>query len=142
MRGGVLVKRNNNGSSAREASRLYLNLRAVIYGIILAFLWSGLIVLAFGFLGFYIQGWGEKTGALVFVAGLVGACLGAVAAARRVQSLGWLHGGLVGFGFIFASYLIGLIWETGTEPVTSVVLYRLFWGTALGLLGGMMGVNL
>jgi len=134
--------KGNKGAAGREAGRLFLNPRAVIYGLVLSFLWTGIIALLLGFFGFYVQGLGEKTGTLVSLAGLGGACLGAAAAARRGKSLGWLHGGLVGFAFIILSYLIGLAWQRGTGPATGLFLSRLLWGTALGLLGGMLGVNI
>ena len=65
---------------------------------------SGLINSCFGFLGFYIQG-GEKTGALVFVAGLVGACLGALQQPGVCRVL-LAPRGLVGFGFILLLILL------------------------------------
>ncbi len=135
------MKRKNKGSAGREAGRLFLNPQAVIYGLILAFLWTGLIAFFLGFCGFYIRGLGERADTLVLVAGLGGVCLGAGAAARRGKNLGWLHGGLVGFAFILLSYLLGFIWERGTGPAAGLLLSRLLWGTALGLLGGMLGVN-
>ena len=129
------MKRNNKGSAGREAGRLFLNPQAVIYGLILAFLWTGLIAFFLGFCGFYIRGLGERADTLVLVAGLGGACLGAGAEARRGKNLGWLHGGLVGFAFILLSYLLGFIWERGTGR-QRVLLSRLLWAQPWGCWAG------
>lgn len=125
----------------RETARLHLDPRALIYGIVLSFISLGILSLILGSLGFYLVQIERKTDLLVLLTGLVSTAFGGALAARRVGKWGWLHGGLVGLGFILFSYLIGFIWTAG-DGVSIVFLYRLGGGLATGALGGMIGVGL
>ena len=121
------MKRNNKGSAGREAGRLFLNPQAVIYGLILAFLWTGLIAFFLGFCGFYIRVLGERADTLVLVAGLGGDCLGAGSAGGgriRLAPRAWLAL-LYSPSYSLASFGRGE--RAGSGPLLS-------WGTALGLL--------
>ena len=137
LEGGVIVKK----PLIHETTRLHLDPLSLIHGIVLSFICMGILSLVLGTLGFYLAEVEKRADLLVLLAGLASAGFGAAVAARRVGEWGWLHGSLAGIGFILFSYPLGLIWAAETV-VTSVFLYRLLGGLAIGALGGMIGVSL
>lgn len=78
---------------------------------------------------------------LAFVASLVGILTGSYFVGKRVNSRGWLNGGLCGTLFVIVLLIMGFIF---LQDVTFGLrtLTKPFLGFAFGAVGGMIGVNL
>ncbi|MGI6574602.1 MAG: TIGR04086 family membrane protein [bacterium] len=100
----------------------------------------GITSLVIGSLAFYVEALAVWNNSIAIIAGLFSACLGGMAAAAKAKSLGWLHGGLVGIGFVLVSYLVSLFW--GHEAaLLSLLFYRCVWGLIIGAYGRYDGSN-
>lgn len=118
-----------------------LQARAIVSGVVLTFLLS--VVLA-GILALvvYFSSIGEASASgLLFYAGLFSLAAGAGYGARRAESLGWLHGALIGLVYVALSAVLSTIVFPGGYVAHNLG-RRLIMGCAVGILGGVLGVNL
>lgn len=116
-----------------------LDLRAVGMGMIWGLVLMLIAVLAGTVVGSVAPSWqGSQTVTLVCQA--LGAFVGGFVAARRGQAVGWLHGAVA--GALLALSLFGVM-GIGMDdfPGLAAFLKVMGGGTALGMLGGVLGVN-
>lgn len=112
-------------------------LRGVVFTFVMGVVLSGLVALAIYFTSLREQ---QASGALL-VAGLLAVATGGGYAARAARAAGWLHGGLVGLLYTMATTLLSpALFPGALHP--GPVLERLVVGCAVGMVGGILGVNL
>lgn len=88
--------------------------------------------------GYPLSPAGERIG--VFLVQGLASLLGGIWSARRAEGSGWLHGALA--GFFLATALAGVMGVKDAFPQMLEFLRRAGASTALGALGGVLGVNL
>lgn len=126
-----------NGESGAAPA---FDLRAVGTGV----LWGvGLMALGAAAQGIYAYGSPLSSGAEA-LAGPVwrtaGAFLGGFMAARRAAGSGWLHGALAGLGMLLPVSLVMGVIEALPGMMAALKVAGL--GTAAGIVGGVLGVNM
>ena len=77
---------------------------------------------------------------LVGVGMLVSIIGGSMYVGRRVESRGWLSGGLTGLLYIIVILVLSYFMNMEAVPSMSL-LSRLFLGFSFGCIGGMLGIN-
>lgn len=115
--------------------------KAVISGLLVTILLALLLSAVVAVLIFFTELTEGTAAAVLYYLGLVCVTIGGAFAARRSRKMGWVHGGLVGLGYailcVGLSYMITpgafLLWD---------ILRRVGAVIAVGVLGGIMGVNL
>ncbi len=124
-----------------EPSGPALNLGAVVSGILATFLFSllaaGLVALAV-----LLTPLTETQASVgLFALGLISLALGAGVGARRASGRGWVHGLLVGLGYVVCSLALEPAFFPGSLTLAGSM-FRLALGAVTGLLGGVVALNL
>lgn len=68
--------------------------------------------------------------------------LSGVFTTRKVKQLGWLHGGLIGGLYVLILFMIGMIFIPNSSKINITSLFDIALGFILGVISGMVGVNL
>jgi putative membrane protein (TIGR04086 family) len=132
--------RRTSDASPGLGPRSGLQARAVASGVVVTFLLSLVLSGVVALVVYFASVSEASASGLLFYAGLFSLAAGAGLGARRAAALGWLHGAAVGLVYVLLSALVSLvIFPGGYTPHD--VLRRLAMGCAVGLLGGIVGVN-
>jgi len=118
-----------------------LNPSAVLMGIIVAFA-ASLIMAAILALVLYFSSISE--GLVEMATGFLGMFsifLGAGYAARKAETYGWVHGAVTGFLYVAICYVVGLFFAPDLLP-GSELFFKMVIGVLVGVLGGIVGINL
>jgi len=72
---------------------------------------------------------------------IVGIVFSAVYCSVHLRNKGWLHGGVVGLGFVLILILLSKVFISDYS-FDSIALYKIGLGMGAGIIGGMLGVNI
>jgi len=72
---------------------------------------------------------------------IVGIVFSAVYCSVHLRNKGWLHGGIVGLGFVLILILLSKVFISDFS-FDSIALYKIGLGMGAGIIGGMLGVNI
>lgn len=110
-------------------------------GILLAFVISILMIILYGIL-LAITPLSEATlTTAVMIITMASIALSSVYAAVKIESNGWLNGMIIGFIYMIILFFLGLLFKTN-DGFNKYVLFRIFMGVVVGMLSGIIGINL
>ena len=114
---------------------------AIGKGILLAFIISILLLLIYGIL-LAITPLSEATLATaVMIITMASIAISSVYTAVKIESNGWLNGMIIGFIYMIILFFLGLLFRTN-NGFDKYVLFRIFMGVVVGMLSGIIGINL
>jgi len=113
----------------------------IIRGVILAYLLSLILFLIIGGI-LYFTNLSENTiPYAVIVTSSVSIIISGIKTTSNIESMGWLHGGLIGFIYVAVLMAIGLFtMPSNTLGVGAMI--DLVLGFVVGTIAGVLGVNL
>lgn len=114
---------------------------SIVYGAIFAVIFTLVCSAVYAFV-IVMAPLSEKSAPLIArVVAMLAAFLGGMAAGRRSQQTGWLHGATVGLIYMVVVLLSGKVLSPGTVPAL-VTIQRVVVAMIVAAIGGIAGVNL
>ena len=128
------------GTSANNENRQFA-VGAIIFGLVVT-VFLTLITAAIISLVSYFTAFSEGVVvSYMYYLGMLCAAAGSAFGARRANSMGWLHGGII--GLLYAVGSIGLSYVLVPTPLgLTDIAARTVTAIVVGMLGGIIGVNL
>ncbi|HHY70482.1 MAG TPA: TIGR04086 family membrane protein [Thermoanaerobacterales bacterium] len=113
----------------------------IFKGVVSAYLFTILLFLILALIMYFTKLSESIIPKAVVVISAISILFGGVRITKDIESMGWLHGGLVGFSYmgilVILSFLITPSFSFGWNVVVD-----LFLGFLVGVLAGILGVNL
>lgn len=129
--GGVFMEKRRKG--------LYVN---VIEGVLMGFFMTLAILLIYAVVAHFVQLDENITSLLIIVATLLSVVYGSVYASRKNGKKGWLNGLMVALIYFVVFYLVALVAQSRDAMLTIKDLSRLGLCVFVGILAGMLGINI
>lgn len=113
----------------------------VIKGVIRGFLLTLMLILIYAIVMSYKE-IPENISSILFLAfSMVSIMFGAIYSTKKIQKKGWLVGILVAFFYMILLYLVSII-AGQSAALTLKSLFKLIAALFIGLLSGMLGINI
>lgn len=110
-------------------------------GELIAYIISGILFILYGLL-LTLSSLSESTmPTAIMIISIVSIALSSIYVAIVAEVKGWLNGAITGLIYMIILFLISLLFKTSVS-FDKFVLFRLFMGFVIGILGGIIGVNL
>lgn len=139
--GGVLIKMNNSNLSKKiNQNNKHLSFYAIIKGTIKGLILTVILCIIGALIFKIFDLTKELIPSVSLWISMIGICFSGIFAAKNAGNKGLLHGALTGILFISIINIFSLI-VFKTDPLSNT-LYKLFIGLAVGILGGVIGINL
>ena len=127
--------------SSPSKSKILLNYKKIILGVINAYLMTLTLFLLLGALLYFTKLTETFIPSAVMVISAISVLFCGIRATRDVDTLGWLHGGLIGLIYVALLLVVGVtIGNSGLQGWAFVL--DLALGFVAGSLSGVLGVNL
>jgi putative membrane protein (TIGR04086 family) len=131
------VKKMNEVSDENKGGNIII----IGKGVLLAYIISVLFLAIYGIL-LAVTSLSESTlPTAVMIITMASIALSSIYAAIKSESKGWMKGALLGFVYMVILFLLSMIFKTGIT-LDKYVVFRVFMGIVIGLLAGIIGINL
>jgi putative membrane protein (TIGR04086 family) len=117
-----------------------LNIAGIGKGIVFSLILTFVLILIIAAVCYFATVSDRLLSVLVFAATGISVLLGAVFVARNAEGSGFLHGAVLGIGYILIMLLSNIISQKGFK-MDSQLLTMLVCVLACGMLGGILGIN-
>ncbi|MGI6485824.1 MAG: TIGR04086 family membrane protein [Tepidanaerobacteraceae bacterium] len=121
--------------------RRKINHLQIFKGVLFAYVLTLLLFLILGGVLFFTSLSEGVIPSLIVIISAVSIILSGIRATRGLENMGWLHGGVIGFLYMGILLLIR-IFVISSVPQGLETAIDLFVGFALGVVSGILGVNL
>lgn len=118
---------------------IYVN---VIEGVLMGFFMTLAILLIYAVVVHFVQVNENITSLLIIVATLLSVVYGSIYASRKTGKKGWLNGLMVALIYFIIFYLVALVAQSRDAMLTLRDLSRLGLCIFVGILAGMLGINM
>lgn len=118
-----------------------LDFAIIIRGVFRAYLISLIFFLIMGGILYFTSLSENVVPSAVIILSAISIIISGIRATKDIDSMGWLHGGLIGFIYVAVLMAVGLLAMPsvtfGVESVTN-----LFMGFVIGSIAGVLGMNI
>lgn len=115
---------------------------SIIEGVLRGFFMTLAILLAYAVTAHFVQVSESMTSILIIVATLLSVVYGSIYASRKTGKRGWLNGLLVAVLYFIIFYIVALVSQSREAALTLNDFARFGICTFVGVLAGMLGINL
>ncbi len=116
-------------------------MNSIIYGLGVGLLTAIILSVLLGITLYFADVSHDLTQSIYIVTGYIGTGIAALVAGARAKTKGWLFGGASGLAYILLLYA-GSTWLFSVPTAFPLMMVRAGIGGAVGIAGGILGVNL
>lgn len=110
-------------------------------GVLMAYIISVLLLAIYGIL-LAVTSIPETTlSTAVMIITMASIAVSSIYTAIRAESKGWMKGAILGLVYMIILFLLSILFKTGVS-LDKYVIFRMFMGVVIGLLAGVIGINL